>query len=93
MAQTNVNASNESRRLDSEMSNEWSNLQDEAKSRVKQLASTTTDSLKRAGNYLKEHDFDSIASDVTRTVRRYSTQSVLVCLGVGYLIGRVIRRS
>jgi ElaB/YqjD/DUF883 family membrane-anchored ribosome-binding protein len=89
MGHANVN---DARRVGSEIKEEWNNIQDEAKSRAKQLASTTTDTLKRAGEYIKEHDFDAVASDVTRVVRRYPVQSVLVCLGVGYVVGRLIRK-
>ncbi|MCB9667048.1 MAG: hypothetical protein H6715_02880 [Myxococcales bacterium] len=92
MAQTTTNAT-DAHRMGSDIKEEISTLQEEAKSRVKQIAASTTDKLKRAGSYIKEQDFDSIADDVTRVVRRYPAQSVAVCLGVGYLLGRAMRRS
>jgi uncharacterized protein YjbJ (UPF0337 family) len=44
--------------------------------------------LSAAGSYLEEHTFEDFSSDMTSIIRRYPLQSLLVGVGIGYLISR-----
>jgi len=55
-------------------------------------AVTAADSLEQAGSYLKEQDLSDMRADVEGIIRRYPVQSLLVGLGVGYLLARSMRR-
>lgn len=46
------------------------------------------DQLDRAGTYLEEKSFEGIAEDLTRMIRRYPIQAVLIGVGVGFLLAR-----
>jgi len=46
------------------------------------------DQLDRAGTYLEEKSFEGIAEDLTGIIRRYPIQSVLIGVGVGFLLSR-----
>lgn len=51
-------------------------------------AKTVANQLESAGSYLQDKNFDNMAQDVTTLIRRYPMQSLLVGLGIGYLISR-----
>jgi len=51
-------------------------------------AKTVADQLDNAGSYLQDNTFENMARDVTTLIRRYPMQSLLVGLGVGYLLSR-----
>jgi len=55
-------------------------------------ADTAADTLERAGSYLKEQDLSDIRSDLEGIIRRHPVESLLVGLGVGYLLARSMRR-
>ncbi len=57
--------------------------------RLHDTAERVTDRMEQAGRYLQEADFEEMADDLTDLVRRYPLQSVLVGLGLGYLIARL----
>ena len=44
--------------------------------------------LEKAGSYLKDSDFENIATDLAGLVRKYPVQSVLVAAGLVYLLSR-----
>jgi len=51
-------------------------------------AKTVANQLDNAGSYLQDKTFENMARDVTALIRRYPIQSLLVGLGVGYLLSR-----
>jgi ElaB/YqjD/DUF883 family membrane-anchored ribosome-binding protein len=57
--------------------------------RIHDTAERVTDRVEHMGRYLEEADFEEMAEDVTDLVRRYPLQSVLVGLGIGFLIARL----
>jgi ElaB/YqjD/DUF883 family membrane-anchored ribosome-binding protein len=56
-----------------------------------QAASTVAQGLERGGTYLQQHDFGDMAEDMASLVRRYPLQSVLIGIGVGFLLARTFR--
>jgi len=59
---------------------------------IANAAGTAADTLEQAGSYLKEQDLSDMRADVEGIIRRYPVQSLLVGLGVGYLLARSMRR-
>ena len=55
---------------------------------VANVATSVVDGLESASSYLKEKKFDHVAKDVTALVRSYPVQSLLIGIGLGYLLGR-----
>lgn len=49
---------------------------------------SVANSLSTAGSYLEEHTFEDFSKDMTSVIRRYPLQSLLVGVGIGYLISR-----
>ena len=58
---------------------------------VATAATTVVDGLESASSYLQEKKFDDVAQDVTALVRAYPLQSLLLGVGLGYLLGRRTR--
>ena len=56
-------------------------------------ASTVTDTMKGAGAYLQEKGMGQITGDLTALVRRYPLPSLLVGLGIGYVLGRSLGKA
>jgi hypothetical protein len=55
---------------------------------VATAASTVVDGLETASAYLREKKFDALAQEVTALVRTYPVQSLLIGVGLGYLLAR-----
>ena len=55
-------------------------------------ASGVASSLESGGAYLQEHNLHGLATDATSLIRRYPLQAILVGVGVGFLVGRALRR-
>jgi hypothetical protein len=55
------------------------------------MAASVADNIESAGSYLQSHDFGDMGKEVTNLVRRYPIQSLLVGLGVGFLLARATR--
>jgi uncharacterized protein YjbJ (UPF0337 family) len=55
-------------------------------------ATAVAEKLGVAGSYLQEKDLDHVLSDVSNMIRRYPVPSLLVGLGIGYLLARSTRR-
>ncbi len=51
-------------------------------------ATAVVDGLESASSYLQEKKFDHLAKDVTALVRTYPVQSLLIGVGLGYLLAR-----
>jgi len=58
---------------------------------VATAATTVVDGLESASSYLREKKFDDVAKDVTGLVRAYPLPSLLLGVGLGYLLGRRTR--
>jgi hypothetical protein len=59
--------------------------------RVGTVASTIADGLTSASSYLRDKKYGNLAKDVTGLVRTYPIHSLLIGVGVGYLIARRTR--
>ena len=51
------------------------------------------DNLQAGGRYLQEHGFGDMSDDLAAVIRRYPVQSVLVGLGIGFLLSRATSRG
>jgi uncharacterized protein YjbJ (UPF0337 family) len=54
-------------------------------------ATSVVDGLESASSYLQEKKFEHLAKDVTALVRTYPVQSLLIGVGLGYLLARRAR--
>ena len=59
---------------------------------VANAADTAANTLERAGSYLQEQDLADMRADLEGLIRRHPIESLLVGLGVGYLLARSTRR-
>jgi ElaB/YqjD/DUF883 family membrane-anchored ribosome-binding protein len=59
---------------------------------VADAADTAADTLQRAGTYLRDQDLADMRSDLEGLIRRHPIESLLIGLGVGYLLARSMRR-
>jgi len=55
-------------------------------------AEKTADTLERAGTYLQQQDLAGMKADLESLIRRHPMESLLVGLGIGYLLARSTRR-
>ena len=55
-------------------------------------AASVADKLEGAGAYLQEKSFDNMVEDLTALVRRYPMHSLVIGMGLGYLLGRNTNR-
>jgi len=55
-------------------------------------AATAAEKLERAGTYLRERGIDGAVDDLTILIRRYPVQSLIIGVGIGYLLARLGRR-
>lgn len=55
-------------------------------------ATAVAEKLDVAGSYLKEKDLNRVMGDVSSIIRRYPVPSLLIGLGIGYLLARSARR-
>lgn len=58
---------------------------------VATAATAVVDGLESAGSYLREKPFEHVADDVTALIRSYPVQSLLIAVGLGYLLARSTR--
>lgn len=63
-----------------------------AEGALKQVASGAANTLEKTGRYLEKEGLSGMAKDVEHLVRRHPLESLLVCLGVGFLLAHSIRR-
>lgn len=54
-------------------------------------ASAVANTLDSSGAYLQEHDLRAMGDDMTNLIRRYPIQSLLVGIGLGFLIAKATR--
>ena|SRR5437879_5358762 len=55
-------------------------------------SSAVAGTLENSGRYLQQQGLEGIGQDVTKMIRRYPIQSVLIGIGIGFLLARTIRR-
>jgi hypothetical protein len=53
--------------------------------------SKVADTMERGGRYLEREGLTGMAEDVTATIKRHPVPSLLIALGIGFLIGRALR--
>lgn len=63
-----------------------------AEGRVADVATATADALERGGEYLQLADLNDVRADAERLIRQYPLQSLLVGVGIGYLLARATRK-
>jgi ElaB/YqjD/DUF883 family membrane-anchored ribosome-binding protein len=57
-----------------------------------EVAFKAADALDRGGEYLQTADLQMVRSDLERVIREHPIESLLVGVGVGYLVARATRR-
>jgi len=57
-----------------------------------QAATAVAEKLGAAGAYLQEKKVEHVSGDLTDLIRRYPVPSLLIGLGVGYLLARSMKR-
>jgi uncharacterized protein YjbJ (UPF0337 family) len=99
--QTREQAEREVERRFSEYGQTGGGIASNLKSRVDELGATVSNKasqateamssgVQSARSYFQERDFDELANDITRWVRRYPVQACLIGIGLGYLIARTM---
>jgi ElaB/YqjD/DUF883 family membrane-anchored ribosome-binding protein len=63
-----------------------------AEGRAGEVAYTAAETLERGGRYLQEADPQMVRLDLERVIRQHPIESMLVGLGIGYLLARTMRR-
>jgi len=56
------------------------------------VASKAADALDRGGEYLQTADLQMVRGDLERVIREHPIESLLVGIGIGYLVARATRR-
>lgn len=59
---------------------------------IADAADTAADTLQRAGTYLQQQDLNDMRADLEGIIRRHPIESLLIGLGIGYLLARSTRR-
>ena len=63
-----------------------------AQGAVSTAATAVADGLESARSYLQERKFEEMATDLTALIRRYPVPSLLVGVGLGYILARLTTR-
>ena len=63
-----------------------------AEGAISTAATAVAGGLESASSYLQEKKFEDMASDLTVLIRRYPVQSLLVGVGLGYVLARLTKR-
>jgi uncharacterized protein YjbJ (UPF0337 family) len=63
-----------------------------AQGAVSTAATAVADGVGSASSYLQEKKFEEMATDLTALIREYPVQSLLVGMGLGYLLARLTAR-
>lgn len=99
--QAREKANQASEKVDDAMSNagqQMSNLAQTVRERAPQqgrmgeIAENTATALERSGRYLQQSNPDTIRSDLESVIRQHPVESLLVGLGLGFVIARSMRR-
>jgi hypothetical protein len=54
-------------------------------------SSSVAATLESSGKYLQQHGLSGIGEDIAETIRKHPMPAVLIGIGLGYLLGRVLR--
>lgn len=57
-----------------------------------QASKSVASSLEQGGQYLEEHGLTGLAEDVGGMIKRNPVPAVLVAIGIGFLVGRMLKR-
>jgi hypothetical protein len=63
-----------------------------AQGAISTAATAVADGVESANSYLQEKNFAEMATDLTALIRRYPVQSLLVGVGLGYILARLTTR-
>ena len=58
---------------------------------IASAATAVAGGLESASSYLQEKGYENIATDLTAVIRRYPVQSLLVGVGLGYVLARITK--
>lgn len=64
----------------------------QADERLEGVANSVAGGMDSSARWLREHDLEGVKSDVERQVRENPARSLLIALGVGYIVGKAFRR-
>ena len=56
-----------------------------------QASQAMADTIKGGGRYLEEAKLSGMADDVTHLIQQHPLPAVLICLGVGFILGRALK--
>jgi carbohydrate-selective porin OprB len=56
-----------------------------------QASQCVADTLKESGRYLEQHKLSGVAGDVSQLIRSHPVPALLICLGIGFCIGRALK--
>lgn len=59
--------------------------------RTTEAAQTAARGIESASGYVREHDVNDMMSDLERVVRSHPTESLIVALAAGFLVGRMVK--
>lgn len=65
---------------------------DEGDGRFKQIGGKVAEGMKSTANWIREADIEGLREGVEKQVREHPARSLLIALGVGYLIGKAVRK-
>jgi ElaB/YqjD/DUF883 family membrane-anchored ribosome-binding protein len=60
---------------------------------ARSMTHTVASRLESVAGYLRDHDTKRMMTDVERAVKNHPGQSMLIAIGVGFLVGRAFRSS
>ena len=63
-----------------------------AQGAISTAATAVADGVGSASSYLQEKKFEEMATDITALIRQYPVQSLLVGVGLGYILARITPR-
>lgn len=64
----------------------------QADERMDNVANSVAGGMENSARWLREHDLEGVRTDVERQVRENPARSLLIALGVGYIVGKAFRR-
>jgi hypothetical protein len=62
-----------------------------AQGAISTAATAVAGGVESANSYLQERKFEEMATDLTALIRQYPVQSLLVGMGLGYLLARLTK--
>jgi hypothetical protein len=60
--------------------------------RIAQVADKVAGGMQSTANWVRNADFESVKGDIERQVKDHPARSLLVAVGLGYLLGKAFRR-